>query len=704
MARDKAQDREQSGGSGEAEGAGAQDATGFRVELLGEARLVGPKGPPVRLERKAAALVACVALEGRVSRQRAAGLLWADSEETARANMRQLLRRLRLATGLPLVDGREELALLPGLAVDVLTLKGHLAAERHAEALALDGELLAGLAYEDMEEFQGWLVLAREGLSRGLERARVAEGERLVREGQLSRALRLAERRLERSPTSEDAYRALMRVHYLLGDRAAALGLYAQCREMLRRELDAAPMPETVALARDIEKAKPDPASARGALPRREALPASVLRPPVLVGREKAWAQLEACWQAGKMPFIHGEPGMGKSRFARDFAATKGGSWVFDSRPSDFEVPYTSSVRALRHMLGFQPGITFEPWVEQEMARLLPERAGAAHASPPPMLGERDQVRFYEAMRVAWTRCLQGLSCIIFDDYQFIDEASQRLGEYVFTSAYPLGDGFPQILTLYRTAELRGGSGVALQRMVDGGMAEYIPLEPLGEEQVRALVEGTGLPGAAAIAGELARYTGGNPLFVTETLRHLLETGMLGRGWPERLPPPGKVAPLIQQRLARLSRPALRLAQVAALATTAFTLEVAGEVLEERAVELDAPLAELEAAQILRGEAFTHDLIFEAVHAAVPPAVAQLFHRRLAEALARRNAPPATVANHWLATSQPHHALPFLLAAADAAEASLQHQEAGALRARAAALQQAAAGRGAGAAGLTGRA
>ncbi len=53
-----------------------------------------------RLERKTAAVLAYLALEGQTHKYKLSGWLWPDSGETAaRNNMRQLLRRLRVAAG-----------------------------------------------------------------------------------------------------------------------------------------------------------------------------------------------------------------------------------------------------------------------------------------------------------------------------------------------------------------------------------------------------------------------------------------------------------------------------------------------------------------------------------------------------------------------------------------------------------------------------
>jgi hypothetical protein len=85
-------------------------------------------------------------------------------------------------------------------------------------------------------------------------------------------------------------------------------------------------------------------------------------------------------------------------------------------------------------------------------------------------------------------------------------------------------------------------------------------------------------------------------------------------------------------------------------------------------------------------DAFSHDLVFEAVLAAIPPPVARLLHQRLAAALEWRGAPPSQVAHHWQESLEPQRAVPFLLRAAAQEDSTLRHAEAEALRVRAASL------------------
>ena len=119
------------------------------LELLGTPRVSRARSGSKHLERRTAALLAYLALEGPCARWKLAGLLWPESSEaTARSNLRQLLHRLREAAGGECVEGGDPLLLREGISVDVLLLKEAFSAKDHAKVAACSGELLSGAIYD----------------------------------------------------------------------------------------------------------------------------------------------------------------------------------------------------------------------------------------------------------------------------------------------------------------------------------------------------------------------------------------------------------------------------------------------------------------------------------------------------------------------------------------------------------------------------
>ncbi|MGE5338384.1 MAG: BTAD domain-containing putative transcriptional regulator, partial [Gemmatimonadota bacterium] len=366
-------------------------AARVRLQLLNTPRLLLATGGVYVLERKEAALLALLATEGSAPRTRAAALLWADIDENrARNNLRQRLFRLRRAATSDVVRAGPVLSLAESVAHDLDALAPRLAADPDAAT----GELLGKLDYGDCAELLDWVEAAREKW-RQARRAALAEVDsRLEAEGHVGRSLRYAQRLVGDDPSLEHAHRRVMRLHYLRGDRAAALAAYERCCEALREHVGARPGKETLELARLIEDSGTLATSATPLAPR----PVAVLRPPRLVGREVEWAQLERAWDARRIVIASGEPGIGKTRLLTDFASTRRSVIAVGARPGDARVPYALLARWLRACVAqFAPPA--ETWVIGELARIAPELGAVAD-------GKADPLRLRQAMLsalAAWT-------------------------------------------------------------------------------------------------------------------------------------------------------------------------------------------------------------------------------------------------------------------------------------------------------------
>ena len=641
------------------------------MRLLGPTRLSATAGVIEGIERKMAALLAYLALEGPTPRQKLAGLLWPEAPESnARNNLRQLLHRLRRVAGDEVVVLDDPLRLGNGVAVDVLELLEHARQGRAKEVLRFPGGLLADLEYDDNPGLAEWVEAERERLSGLRQRALEVELVRLEREGEYDSALEYAEALLGADPASEQTYRSLMRLHHLRGDRTAALRVFERCQAALELHLGVEPLPETLELARQIEAGGSTPTVAQ------RRIPLSVLRPPVLAGREREWARLEAAWQARLGIFVSGEPGVGKSRLVMDFATATSAGRVFrlEGRPGDAEVPYSTFTRHLRQHLDQIGMERFEPWVRRELSRLIP----ALWPDPaPPITSDAEKLRLFDAV----AEVLLGLHhqfCFVVDDVQYHDPASFELVMH-FNRRFAGGREalVPGMILVFRTGELQAKTEALMRQMVDTGLAGLVELEPLAPRDVKVMLAGFNRPGFAGLGGALSSFTGGNPLFIVETLKGLIESGELeGDQPPARFAVPEKVGSIIGKRLEHLSPEALKLARLTAVARTDFDLELAGKVLQTDALDLAIPYGELEAAQIWRDQWFTHDLIYETLRQTTPDALRQLLHARTAKALEELEGDPARIAEHWMEAEQPLQAAPWWMRAAKLAEAKFRLDEA----------------------------
>lgn len=614
-------------------------------------RLAGPPllragGRDCALDGLAAVLAARLALDGPQARAPLAALLWPDADPArARANLRQRLLRLKQQAGVEWIGGEGTLALMPQVVVAPID---------DPQA----AELLHGVELKDQDELARWLEQARQQQRQRRLAALQAEMQAAEAAQDVERALAAVQRQLALEPFSESVHRSLIRVHYLAHDLPRARDAFDTLKALLRREFNASPGAETQALMQLVASASASP-------PRTLAVAGgaglALLRPPRLVGRAPELAALQHA-VAGRQPLLLvGEAGMGKSRLLAEALQHAADAVIVKAQVGDAGVPYSTLARLLRRVFERQPAPA-QPGV---LSHLLPELRAAV---PLPADGER--LRLQGAVqRVLADASLQ---VVALDDLHFSDAATLELLPAL------VGDEAPHLAWLFtqRPAEGAGAVQAVREALEEGCGLATLAVSPLDVEQVRELVQDLQLPGVAAseMAPSLHRHTGGNPLFVLETLKSLrvMPAGAAA------LPRPSSVAALIDRRLRRLSAPALALARVAAIAGPDFGPELAEAVTGRSAVELADAWAELEDAQVLRDSAFAHDLVLEAAVRSVPRVIAARLHAAVAQQLQAR--PPsagraARLAGHWQAAGDAAAAWPWLLQAADEARDTLRRRE-----------------------------
>ena len=631
-------------------------------ETLCQLRLLGSPALCVRdrmiaLSAKDAALLALAALAGPIRADRTAALLWpTTAARQAGTSLRQRLYRLRREAGVPLVSTGAMLQLSPEVGTDLASTLERIASDEHAGA----DELLGDLDYDSLPDMADWIRAQRQAWHEQRDAALAAAADRCEKEGAIVRGLVYAQRQVDGDPLAEHAQRRLMRLHYLRGDRAAAIAAFERFEQRLKDELSTRPSAETIELLATIE---------RGAatLPAKRAMaPASLMRPPRLVGRERERAALEQAWSAQRVALLSGEAGIGKSRLLQEFAAGQTGVVSVQSRPGDAGIAFALLARLLRAVLAAH-ALDLAPARTQELALVLPELgpplalAGSAHKL---LLHRGVEATLVEAMA-------QGLQALLVDDLHFADDASLEMLQSLIQSDSlgPLRWALAQ-----RPADAAAALAQLRNVLEESQRVETVVLQPLDRAQLEELIDSLGLPelDAGRLAPALLKHTGGNPMFALETVKDML----LGAGPAHEvggtLPQPATVGALVERRLAQLSAPALKLARVAALAGANFSAELAAAVLEAHPLDIAEPWRELDAAQVIRDGAFAHDLIFEATRASVPLPIAALLHQRIAEHLQARASPAATVAPHWAGAGRWLQAGEAYVAAARRAQSASQ--------------------------------
>jgi AAA ATPase domain/Bacterial transcriptional activator domain len=265
--------------------------------------------------------------------------------------------------------------------------------------------------------------------------------------GDGERAIETVTRWLGFDPLNEEGYRRLMRLRFSQGDRAGALRAYANGRTVLADQLQVAPEPETVALAKRIRHTAPvrqsssQPSHASPGQP-----PESLLDCPFL-GRTAEFGTLIECYQRmhtgqPQLVLLQGESGIGKTRLASEFAgwAQAQGADVPVGRAlqTGRQLPYQPLIDVLRRQLEQEhaPGDLLSVVWLAELSRLLPELRDRSPDLPVP---STDEALGYNRLFEATARLVQLWAArrplvLLLDDMQWADTATLDLVLYLAQS------------------------------------------------------------------------------------------------------------------------------------------------------------------------------------------------------------------------------------------------------------------------------
>jgi class 3 adenylate cyclase/tetratricopeptide (TPR) repeat protein len=432
----------------------------------------------------------------------------------------------------------------------------------------------------------------------------------------------------------------------------------------------------------------------------------------IFVGRDGELERLGQLWKeaaAGqlRMALLAGEPGVGKTRLSAELARTvhEEGATVLAGRcDEDLGVPYQPFVESLRHFVDHA-----SPLAERlgryagELARLVPEVTQRVPGLPAPLRSdpEMERYRLFDAV-ANWLTAASSDEpvLLVLDDIQWAAKPTLLLLRHIVRA----GGGRVLLLCTYRDTELTHDHPLVelvadLRRQ---GGVERLSLTGLDDLGVAAFVEqmsGQTLDDAGrALARAVYEETEGNPFFVLEVLRHLVETGAVERHegfWTPRLPIdqlgiPEGVRDVVGRRLARLSDEANQTLRIASVIGPEFELSVvqaAGDLSEDT---LLAAVEEAATARVVTEVSatryrFAHALIRATLYESLSGARQVTLHRKTAEAIesihqaALDNYVPA-LAHHWAKASapvtDPARAVEYARMAGDRALAQLANDEA----------------------------
>jgi class 3 adenylate cyclase/tetratricopeptide (TPR) repeat protein len=378
------------------------------------------------------------------------------------------------------------------------------------------------------------------------------------------------------------------------------------------------------------------------------------------VGREDELGRLTAVYDAavaapgGRLAVVLGSPGLGKSRLVAEFARRLGDSaavLVASCDAAGGGATFEPFARALRAFLKVDEG------TDADALRAAIDRAVGEHDT------ERERIAAGVAALLAGTpappeetffafrRLLRALATtrpvvLAIDDLQWAEPLLLDLVEHlvVWIGGVPLvviGAARPELRDTRPSLTLRGGlvSDVVTLTGLDASAASRLAANVIGADV---------LP--AAVAGRVLAASEGNPLFVGELVRMLVEDGMLTRDgdrWTvgvdlARLEMPPTIHALLAARIEHLRPDERAVLERAAVVGRRFSRAAVAHLLPREAqADLDARLATLRRSELIEPDAswflgepslrFHHALIRDAAYRRVLKGTRAELHGRVAD-------------------------------------------------------------------------
>ena len=446
-----------------------------------------------------------------------------------------------------------------------------------------------------------------------------------------------------------------------------------------------------------------------------------------LVGRERELATLVGALDrlhdgVGAIVSITGEPGIGKSRLVSEgLAGAADGVRVLVGRATSYttEAPYWPVRDLLCSWLGIgvaEPEGRLRLELKTALGAALNGQAGETYTFLAALLGialegdderrlrdlSRDSVQrqTFEAVALLFESLAREQAlCLVFEDLHWADGSTLALIQELFDLC---DEEATALLLLYRSEREHEAwhlGEVARQRFPHRLVeVELRPLATEDSKQLAGRAAGADLP--AEVSELLAARSGGNPFFLEEALRDLVERGVLepvNAHWEltiavDELTVPLLVQEALQARLDRLAPATREVASVASVIGPTFGLPLLERLIE--AEGLRSALSELQRLDLVVEERrrpspeyrFRHGLVQEVAYASLTETRRRELHLAAGAALEELHAETLEevyepLARHFSEAGAPEKAVTYLLAAGDAAwalyadRAALEHYE-----------------------------
>jgi predicted ATPase len=399
-----------------------------------------------------------------------------------------------------------------------------------------------------------------------------------------------------------------------------------------------------------------------------------------LVGRNQEYSQLDSALVEleqghGRIITLIGEAGLGKSRLIEEMQANFGkfsaGNllWI-ESRGISYETasPYSLFVPALRQVCqideGDPPELIRNKIAERFKSLNADQQTGITRTielmlsvhqvddrADPPLEGEALKREIFESMVNIWSVLASNNPLVlVFDDLHWADASSVELLTHLFHLAAQAPILFICAFRPYRTSP-----AWQMKTTAEKDHSEFyseIVLSALNREDSSLLVDNilaiSDLP--ERMRESILRKSEGNPFFLEEVVRTLIDNGLLQRGdnglqWQAasnigNIDIPDNLQALLLARIDRLQRDARHTLQLASVIGRSFLYRVL-QTIGDSIDDLDDELITLQRIDLIREQSllpeleyiFRHELTRDAAYQSILRRQRRKYHREVAKTL-----------------------------------------------------------------------
>ncbi|HTX78041.1 MAG TPA: AAA family ATPase, partial [Longilinea sp.] len=571
----------------------------LRLLLLGPP-LISLDETPIHIQRRSlrTLLFYLGYLNSPVTRANLTLLFWPEeSEPEARRHLREVLSKLRTQLPNPdmLVTEEDTVGLdTSRVYVDALDFS-HIVQDIGAHHLELNGlpldeavlqklhqaltlwrspRFMAGAHLSDSIEVDRWLLNTAQVLEQSRQRLVERLADHYAAIGNQDAAIHWLHVALEEDEFNPELHSRLVSALHTFGRMGEALSYAKSLEELYQREGLGA-LPHTLKILVDQIRSETFNPNNKQRTP----WPTQPTTQIPFVGRNQILQKLQTlCLQNGAV-MILGEAGSGKTRLISELyqrLEPQTRLALLRCHPLESALPFQPWIDWARQSVSKDEWQLLDPIWIKTLSRLLPELPDLLADKPFQAMPATDSSRsliFESLYHLLLHLSQQNRLLFVLDDAQWCDESSLAAISFLLERGFFSQNG-PLVMAA-RVEEANQALNSFLERGRSAAAIQQLYLDDLDlSETIELAHHALGYSPSMAFAKHLIMETGGNPLFLLETLRLLLQSAqhITAESMPERLPLAGSLRALMRDRLRNLRPQTRQVLVTAAVIGNEFTV------------------------------------------------------------------------------------------------------------------------------------